>query len=553
MKRIVFLLLLFGFFHLAALGQDYGSVKGKKVYRSLEEALANKNDVYNLRLYRFKWEDLQLIATLKQLQYLALENGKLDSLPEAICSLPDIRTLNLCGNKFTKIPEGVRRMKQLDYLVMYDNEIREVPAWIGELTNLKTLILVRNKIDSISPGIGRLHKLSDFAVNNNMLRHLPKEIGELRSLRELSADGNQLTQLPEEITRLKNLETLEVNSNYLSSLPEELGKCSKLARVQASSNRLTSLPASLSRLRELKSLVLENNSFDSSIEHFVFPMRLEHLELTGKAIHQIPISLQHCKDLQHIKITHTSIASIPNWLNELKAINWLELNNNQLTVIHDLPDLHKLRVFRVSGNLLDTVPGNILLLPALETADISNNPITHIPVEIQHAAKLTWLSIYSTWISNTEYMAYKRLVGKHIALPHDKIVFFEDEDRPCYIDGLLDTSEVFTHMEVNPHFIKGHQAWQNFAVDHLRKNKVAGVQDSVVLRYIVRDEGGFSNLQVVHYKFEQTRDEAVYLMKLSCPYWVPASISGRRVNLWRRQVFIFDGEGIKVGDHPNDP
>lgn len=554
MTRTIFLLpFLFLLSHIA-LGQDWRYVKGKKVYHSLDEALANKDDVYNLLLFqRVDPKKLHLIGEMKHIQYLGLPEAGLDSLPASIFSLPDIRTLDLSGNKFIKIPEGIRRLKKLEYLVMYDNEIKEIPAWIEELTNLEALILPRNKIDSISPEIGRLHKLSDLSLGQNMIRHLPAAIGELHSLRELELYQNKLSWLPQEIAGLKKLEILHVNNNRLSCLPEELGRCSNLKLIQAGSNLITHLPASLSRLNNLETLGLENNLFDILIENFIFPPQLKSLKLAGKAVQQMPASLRNCKNLQQLEITETAITSLPLWLNELKEINWLVLDDNRLATIPDLQGLRKLQVFRVRGNLLDTLPGNILLLPELETADITKNPIRHFPVQIRNAPKLTFFNIQSTGITNAEYKTYRKLVRKSMIIPHDKIVFFEEEDRPCYVDLLPDTNNVFTSIEVYPYFMKGAATWQNFVRNNYRKDSTAGMQDSVVLRYIIREGGGIAGLRILNYKFEQTKNEAVRLMKLSCPYWVPASISGRRVNLWRRQVFIFDERGIRVMDHPEDP
>lgn len=556
MTKTIFLLPLFYFLHHVALGQDWRYVKGKKVYHSLEEALDNKDDVYNLLLFkRVNREKLHLIGEMKHIQYLGLPEADLDSLPASIFSLPDIRTLDLSRNKFTKIPEGIRHLRKLEYLVMYENKIKEVPAWIGELTNLETLILPRNKIDSISPGIGRLYKLSDLSLGENKIRHLPATTGKLHSLRELDLHQNKLSRLPEEIARLKKLKILHVNSNQLSCLPEELGRCSNLKQIQAGSNLLTRLPASLSRLNKLEALGLENNPLDSTTENFIFPPQLKSLTLAGRAIRQTPASLRNCKRLKYLEITKTSITSLPLWLNELKEMDWLVLDDNRLAAIPDLQGLHKLRVFRVSGNLLDTLPGNILLLPELKTADITNNPIRHFPVQIKNARKLTFFNIQSTGITNAEYNIYRKLVGKSMILPHDKIMYFEDEDHPCYVDdpSLTDPSEPFTGMDACPHFMKGAAAWQDFVGNNYCKDSIAGMQDSIVLSYTIRRGGGMVNLRVLNYRFEQTRNEAVRLMKQSCPYWVPASMGGMEISLWRRQVFIFDEQGIRVMDHPEDP
>jgi hypothetical protein len=63
--------------------------------------------------------------------------------------------------------------------------------------------------------------------------------------------------------------------------------------------------------------------------------------------------------------------------------------------------------------------------------------------------------------------------------------------------------------------------------------------DTVSLKFIVRREGGLSNIMPVAYKNTSAMDEAIRLLKLSCAYWVPSNFSGRNVNAWFHQSFVF--------------
>lgn len=548
MKKIIPFFLLLFFLQSPSHGQDRRYVKGKKVYHDLDEALQHKDDVYNLHLFRPVKDaaKLELIGQMKHIQFLGLDGMALSSLPEAIWSLPDVRTLSLVNNKFHAIPEGAGRFNNLEYLVMYGNHITEVPGWIGGLGQLGTLILNNNEIDSVSPGIKRLSKLKSLSLGSNRLNHLPPGIGALRALEELGLEDNGLHRLPEGITKLAALEILHVNNNKLQSLPENLGD-TKLKVLQAGNNALTRLPASVSRMNSLETLGLENNPLQNTIENFVFPPQLEYLKITGKTIRQVPPSLRNCKKLEHLEITGASITTAPRWLNELPRLYWLVLDDNRLREFPLLPGLQRLEVLRLRENLLDTFPGNLLLLPALKVFDIAGNPVRHIPAQLKKAAQLESFNIYNTGVPYEEYRSYRRQVKKSTHIVYNRPVYFEDEEKPCYIAS-IDTSEVFTHMETYPVFMKGWAARQQFMEKHLRRQDVNGLRDSVVLRFIVRRGGGISNIRVLHAAQAKTTDEAVRLLRLSCPYWRPANISGRQADCWQRLVLVFPGAGINVYD-----
>ena len=120
---------------------------------------------------------------------------------------------------------------------------------------------------------------------------------------------------------------------------------------------------------------------------------------------------------------------------------------------------------------------------------------------------------------------------------------------PCYTEmSQLTTQEVFTKVPDYPHFMHGEKGWINFVARNFSQDSLyrllrdkSILRDSVVVQFIVRREGGISNLQAITGVYESTKVEALRLLKLSCPYWVPANqSSGVRVSAWFRQIFIFE-------------
>jgi hypothetical protein len=194
-------------------------------------------------------------------------------------------------------------------------------------------------------------------------------------------------------------------------------------------------------------------------------------------------------------------------------------------------------------------------LPKLEGLSFYGNPVRHIPPEIVHARALEWFNIAATDISNDEYRAVRRKVNAKVDIPHDKIVFFEDEDKPCYTENREWKMPAESYrLNVDPYFMGKPGDWQNFLTANLKKEQMLkeagdtamGWQDSVVLKFMVRSKGGLTNINAVYFKSTAAKEEAVRLLKLSCPHWVPTMAGGRYVHAWFLQSFIFTGS--KQGD-----
>lgn len=90
-----------------------------------------------------------------------------------------------------------------------NNKINSLPESIGELRNLRKLMLENNRIGVLPEGIGNLKNLTDLDLRSNHLTALPEEIGSLHALRFLDLRNNQLTSLPSCLQHLPQLEKLD--------------------------------------------------------------------------------------------------------------------------------------------------------------------------------------------------------------------------------------------------------------------------------------------------------------------------------------------------------
>jgi GTPase SAR1 family protein len=125
----------------------------------------------------------------------------LTKLPEEVCDLEWLETLNLAGHSLTMLPESIRRLR-----------------------NLTTLHLSGNHLTSIPDGLLELHNLTRLYLSDNRLSVLPDGIGHLSQMASLNLRGNQLRSLPDTLYRLKNLRWLDVDENPLETPPPEVVK-----------------------------------------------------------------------------------------------------------------------------------------------------------------------------------------------------------------------------------------------------------------------------------------------------------------------------------------
>lgn len=131
-----------------------------KVYKSLQEALQNPNEVTHLKLVRKKFREFPIeILKLKNLTHLDLSKNRIDSIPNSIKALLNLEELKLKSNNFTQFPEALCLLLSLKKLSLAENSIENIPSGISDMKNLMELDLYRNSISSISSEIKNLDSL----------------------------------------------------------------------------------------------------------------------------------------------------------------------------------------------------------------------------------------------------------------------------------------------------------------------------------------------------------------------------------------------------------
>jgi hypothetical protein len=144
-----------------------------------------------------------------------------DTLPPSIGQLR-LDFLALSDNDISTIPEEIRHMLSLEQLDLAKNSISVLPMGMMELRNLRFLDLNDNSLTLLPPDFGKLRFLEQFSCRENALVSFNPSIGMLKYLKVLDLYNNEINLLPFEITFLKGIEILDVRYNNLLLLSPEI-------------------------------------------------------------------------------------------------------------------------------------------------------------------------------------------------------------------------------------------------------------------------------------------------------------------------------------------
>lgn len=133
------------------------------IYRSLEEALQNVNDVY----------------------ILDLSKSKLDSIPNDVFQLVNLNKLLLKKNKIKHISPQIEKLKFLQELDLSKNKLEKFPVVLSNNSHLRILRLGSNEIEQVPMALGQLKGLVELDLWDNNLHNIPSEISNLKSLKKL--------------------------------------------------------------------------------------------------------------------------------------------------------------------------------------------------------------------------------------------------------------------------------------------------------------------------------------------------------------------------------
>ncbi|KAF7249275.1 Toll-like receptor 13 [Varanus komodoensis] len=324
-----------------------------------------------------------------------------DGLIEKVClSHPNVKTLNLQGNRFTSIeaetfenctqlrslnmssnrlnmlpPTLFQSLHFLQVLSLVDNKFTSVPNATSNITSLESLDLGFNKFHIISPAdFINLPSIKSLCIIGNHISHVHSDLfGSLYSLQELNLGENHLRKLKEPFSAgLAMLKTLLLNHNNLASIKKGIFKnLTSLRVLNLVDNQIVTIePGAWEGLNNLRSLVLGSNRITrDTLQDGTFQgvSSLEELQLFSNYI-----SYESTKSLANPPFQH---------LHSLKklAINSQRHNGFQNFPVNFLEGLHSIVQIHAGNLAISSLePETFKHTPTLQELDLSENNLISI-------------------------------------------------------------------------------------------------------------------------------------------------------------------------------
>jgi hypothetical protein len=207
------------------------------------------------------------IVFFRGLRELCMSHNQLTSLPDALCSMTHLTTLEVSYNRLTSLPESISDLRALVVLKASYNQMTSLPESIGDLRALTSLYVEFNRLTSLPESLFELSALENLFLGGNALTEVSGACGELRSLESLDVSNNRLSALPVELGRLHgSLKFLNVSQNdALTSLPDEFRSLVRMESLNVAYTSISYLNHVLSGMSRLRLLNFTGARLDGQI------------------------------------------------------------------------------------------------------------------------------------------------------------------------------------------------------------------------------------------------------------------------------------------------
>lgn len=99
----------------------------------------------------------------------------------------------------------IASMTHVESITIYKQVLESIPENIGDLQNIKRLVFSNNAIKHIPDSIGKLQQLETLDLSGNFIDQLPKSISYLANLKELKLGRNAFKDIRAQKKQLKKI------------------------------------------------------------------------------------------------------------------------------------------------------------------------------------------------------------------------------------------------------------------------------------------------------------------------------------------------------------
>ncbi|KAK8635738.1 hypothetical protein V6N13_004460 [Hibiscus sabdariffa] len=318
------------------------------------------------------------------------EKKSLEAFEELFPTENYLRVLSLSMYEVSELPNSICDSKQLRYFDFSDTNIQSLPERVGKLCNLKTLKLSNCIfLFHLLANLSNLIKLEHLYISGMHIKELLDSIAMygLTKLKHIDIKEKSLEELPYSIGHLENLSYLDISGTDefcfkfkdVSPLqnPERVLNLSFILGPDHNWNKI----AALSRKKVLRTFLPLSSTEKKPLEAFeeLFPTEnyLHVLSLSMYEVSELPNSICDSKQLRYFDFSDTNIQSLPERVGKLCNLKTLKLSNCIFLfhLLANLSNLIKLEHLYISGmhikELLDSL---VCSLYNLQTLKFSNCP-----------------------------------------------------------------------------------------------------------------------------------------------------------------------------------
>lgn len=159
--------------------------------------------------------------------FLIIIDNKFEIIPHSI-NITILTELYIPNCDLKIISPLIANLKNLETINLQNNKLECLPLEFFSLSKLKHLDISMNLLTTISKEFASLGELEQIDISRNLLTSISIEFFSLSKLKELYISRNLLTDIPIEIKLLKCLEIVDFSYNKLYFGPEQLFQISEL-------------------------------------------------------------------------------------------------------------------------------------------------------------------------------------------------------------------------------------------------------------------------------------------------------------------------------------
>ncbi|MBO4698622.1 hypothetical protein J5690_03305 [bacterium] len=336
---------------------------------------------------------------------------------EKLVNLESAEFFDTDGNIYDFTP--LSKLKKLKKLRISSESMTCLDGSFSFLTSLEALKIENTQLKDVSP-IEKLVNLVSLDLGYyNKLESLPKNIGNLQKLESFNFPGNNIKDI-KPLKSLTNLKKLFFHYNDVEDLSPI--KCLvNLTHLGCENNKIKDI-SPVTNLVNLTRLILIQNRIKEIPKEIVNLKKLQILQLDYNNIRNLP-DLKGLDSLAELRLAYNKLNNDDfSKLNKLEIIGFLDISFNGITKVPVLKNVKSLYELYLVGNNITDLTGfaDNESFPALRQLELQYNKIENAE-PLRKREGLSRLSIYNNCIKDVSPLEELQEKGTHVSGINDQL------------------------------------------------------------------------------------------------------------------------------------